>query len=133
MRQDQLALAGTLLTRGLPGGDHPGPGVLPRRMPVHQAGALVAVERHGSARRRQFLGRRALPVHLLPARLGDRHHPDPIGDRPEGRARLDRLQLLGIADQHQLGPGPVHAIHQPAELARAHHPGLVHYQHVLGG
>src|SRR3546814_17006103 len=44
--------------------------------------------------------------------------------------RLDRLRLLGIADKHDLGPGPFgfakHALH----LARADHPGLVDHQHV---
>ena len=54
----------------------------------------------------------------------------PLGDRAERRARLDRLELLGIADQHDLGAALLgfgdHALH----LARADHAGFVDHQHI---
>jgi len=54
----------------------------------------------------------------------------PLMDRTERRARLDRLQLLRIANQHDLcaniGGVGEHALH----LARADHSGLVDHQHI---
>jgi hypothetical protein len=54
----------------------------------------------------------------------------PLVDRAERRARLDGLQLLRIADQHDLGAGfggmGQHALHLP----RADHARLVDDKHV---
>jgi hypothetical protein len=47
----------------------------------------------------------ALPVFPLTAYLADFRAAMTFMDRAEGRARFDGLQLLGIADQHDLGPG----------------------------
>jgi hypothetical protein len=54
----------------------------------------------------------------------------PLGDRTERRPGLDRLQLLRIADQHHLGPGPFRRRQYPLQLARADHAGLVDHQHI---
>jgi len=40
----------------------------------------------------------------LPTDAGKLLVPDPPGNRPERRFRLDGLELLGIADQDHLGP-----------------------------
>jgi hypothetical protein len=75
---------------------------------VSAAWTMPCRHRRGSPRR---CGRspapasRPLPVLALPANLGDLGRAVPLGDRPERRAGLDRLQLLGIAHQHHLGAG----------------------------
>ena len=56
---------------------------------------------------------------------------DPIGDRAEGGSRLDRLQLFGIADQHELGAGLGDGLDEQRHLPRRHHAGLVQHENGL--
>jgi len=92
----------------------------------------IGIQRLRSTAGRQRPRRFLLPVLALPANLGDLGCAMPLGDRPERRARLDRLQLLGVTDQHDFrayipGMGQ-HSLH----LAGADHAGLVDHQHVTG-
>ena len=63
------------------------------------------MDRLAGAPRRQRAGGVALPVLALPAYLGDLGRAVPLGNAAERRAGLDRLQLLGVADNDDLGPG----------------------------
>src|SRR3546814_3631549 len=91
---------------------------------------LIGMDRLAGPAGRQRPRGVLLPILMLSAYLADLGGTVPLGQRPERGTRLDRLQLLGIADKHDLGPGPFgfakHALH----LARADHPGLVDHQPV---
>jgi hypothetical protein len=50
------------------------------------------------------------------------------GDRGEEPTRLDRAELLGVADQHELGLGGVGMADQARHVLRADHPGLIDHQ-----
>ena len=91
---------------------------------------VIGGQRLAGAAGRQMSGRLALPVLMLAANLGDLDVGMALGDRAERRARLDRLQLLGIADQHHLGAGALGRRQHPLQLPRADHPCLVDHQHV---
>ena len=88
------------------------------------------MDRLAGAPRRQRARGVALPVLALPAYLGDLGRAVALGDAAERRAGLDRLQLLGVAYHHDLGPGIARLGKHPLHLARADHAGLVHHQHV---
>ena len=49
----------------------------------------------------------------------------------EHRARLDRRELVGVADEHQPAVGP-HRLHQPGHHRQRDHRGLVDHDHVVG-
>lgn len=53
---------------------------------------------------------------------------DAIGDGPERRTRLDRLQLLWIADKHELGASLCDGFDEQRHLPRRHHAGLVQHK-----
>ncbi len=91
---------------------------------------LIGGERLAGAAGGQMPCSVALPVFMLATNLGDLDMGMPLGDRAERRARLDRLQLLGIADQDHLGASPLGRRQQPLHLARADHSGLVDHQDV---
>ena len=133
VRQHDLPRLGMLLPRRIPPGDDGRLRVVESGMSLHHAGPLVARQRRRREPGRQLARRLLLPVLPLPADLGDLHRPDPLGDRPERRAGLDRLQLLRIPDQHHLRAGSLRVRQQPLHLPRADHPGLVHHQHVARG
>ena len=97
---------------------------------MHHPGIGVAPQRSRCVARGQLSRRVALPRRALPAHLRDLGRAHPLGDRPERRTRLDRLQLLRVAHQHQLGPGFPHPRHQLIHHPRADHPGLVHHQNI---
>ena len=97
---------------------------------MHHAGVLVAGERLARLPCRQLPRRGALPVDLLAPHGGDLHCAHPFGDGAEGGAGLDRLQLLAIAHQHQLGARGVHRCQHALHLPRTDHAGLVNDQHV---
>jgi hypothetical protein len=82
---------------------------------------------------RQIAGGVALPVLALAAHLMDFRAAVTLMDRTEGRARLDGLQLLRIADQHDLcasfGGMGQHAL----QLPRADHARLVDDKHIAAG
>ena len=71
-----------------------------------------------------------LPVLALAADLADLHAAVTFVDRAERRARLDGLQLLRIARQHDLGAGDRRVSEHPRQLPRPDHPSLVDHQHV---
>ena len=102
-------------------------------MRVHHAGPFVALQGGRGAPRRQFLGRLALPGVTLPAHLRDLRRSVPLKQRPERRPGLDRLQLLRITDQHDLGPNVGRVRQHPLHLPRAHQPGFIDHQHVPAG
>ncbi|EIZ77117.1 hypothetical protein WSK_4323 [Novosphingobium sp. Rr 2-17] len=56
-----------------------------------------------------------------------------LGNRTERRACFDRLELLGIADQHHFGAAPVGFAHHSLHLPSADHPGFVDDEHGLVG
>src|SRR3546814_2595834 len=63
------------------------------------------MDRLGRPSRRERARRLLLPVVALPAYLGDLGRAVALGNAAERRTRLDRLQLLGVANHHDLGPG----------------------------
>jgi hypothetical protein len=67
----------------------------------------------------------ALAAHILDFDMGVT-----LGDGPECRPGLDRLKLLGIADQDELGAAPLSLAEDPFHLARADHAGFIDHQHV---
>ena len=67
---------------------------------------------------------------MLPANLADLGRAVALGQRAERRARLDRLQLLGVADQHHLRARAFGCRQHPLHLACADHARLVDHQHV---
>ena len=73
-----------------------------------------------------------LPVLPLAAHLADFRAAVTLMDRAEGRARFDGLQLLRIADQHDLGAGLGSMGQHALQLARADHARLVDHQHIAG-
>jgi len=50
--------------------------------------------------------------------------PEPV------RPRLDRLQLLGVPDQHHLGVGFLSHLEHPRQWPCAHHAGLIDDEHI---
>src|SRR3546814_10407457 len=74
-----------------------------------------------------------LPALMLTANLGDLGAAVPLVDRAERCARFDRLQLLRVANEDDLGAGiggvADHALHLP----RANHARFVDDEHVARG
>src|SRR3546814_10856579 len=60
------------------------------------------MDRLGRPSRRERARRLLLPVVALPAYLGDLGRAVALGNAAERRTRLDRLQLLGVANHHDL-------------------------------
>ena len=79
---------------------------------------------------RQITGGVALPVLARAANLVDFDAAMTVMDRAEGRARLDGLQLLRIADQHDFRAGLGGMGQYPLQLPRADHARLVDDKHV---
>ncbi len=114
----------------VPSVDQLGPGLLARVRRLHHAMRLIGMDGLAGPARRQRPRGVFLPVLMLPANLADLGRPMPLGQRAKRRARLDRLQLLRIADQHHLRARPLGRRQHPLHLARADHAGLVDHQHV---
>ena len=74
----------------------------------------------------------ALPVLALAAHLADFRAAVTLMDRAERRARLDGLQLLDIADQHDLGAGLCCMGQHAFQLPCADHARLVDDKHIAG-
>jgi hypothetical protein len=73
-----------------------------------------------------------LPVLPLTAHFADFCPAVTLMDRAERRARLDGLQLLDIADQHDLCLGLGSMGKHPFQLPRTDHARLVDHQHIAG-
>src|SRR3546814_8658232 len=71
-----------------------------------------------------------LPALMLAANLRNLDAAMPFVDRPERRTRLDGLQLLRVADQHDLGAGVGGMGQYALHLAGADHASLVDHQHI---
>ena len=97
---------------------------------LHHAMGFIGMDRLAGTARRQRPGRVALPVLMLPAYRGDLGRTVALGERAERRTSLDRLQLLGIADQHNLRPRLFGARQHPLHLPRTDHARFVDHQHV---
>src|SRR5579863_1943544 len=99
---------------------------------MHHAVTVIGVDRIAGSAGRQIARGITLPVLALAANLADLRSAVAFVNRAERRARLDRLQLLWIADQHHfrasLGGMGQHAL----QLARADHARLVDDKHVAG-
>jgi hypothetical protein len=92
---------------------------------VDMASVLIGRQRFVGAAGGKLARGIALPVLGLAADGGDLDRAVTLGNTAERGAGFDGLELLGIADQHDLGAALFgfadHALH----LARADHPGLV--------
>jgi hypothetical protein len=66
----------------------------------------VAVERFAGAPAAELACGLLLPALMLAADFCNLDMAMPFGQRPKRRAGLDRLQLLGITDQSDLGATP---------------------------
>ena len=71
-----------------------------------------------------------LPVHALPANLGQLGMADFLRDRPKRCARPDRLQLLMVAYKDDLRPARLGLANEAGELAAPDHARLVDHEHV---
>ena len=78
----------------------------------------------------QILRRLALPILPLPANALQLGEADPLRDGPERRPGLDRLQLLGIANENDFRAGPLGLADEARQLLRGNHSGLVDHQNV---
>src|SRR3546814_1711982 len=78
------------------------PRLLARLGRLDHAMPLIGMDRLAGAARRQCLRGVALPVLMLPAYGGDLGRAVPLREAAERRAGLDRLQLLRVADKHDL-------------------------------
>ena len=130
MGEHELAGLRLGLTHGEPAVDQRAARGFSGFVAAHHAGRFVAIQGRARSACRQLPRRLALPILVLSADFGDFGGAMAFGQRPERRAGLDRLELLGVADQHHLGAGLLgmgqHAVHLP----RSNHASLVDHQHV---
>ena len=137
MRQDHPALLAAFLqggrTASIPARHDRLPGLRVALVAHHHPSRLVPLQRRLCAPGGQLSRRIPLPASPLPAHLGNLRCSMRLGERPEGRPRLNGLQLLGVAHQHHLGPGPLRRRQHPLHLPRSNHPRLVDHQHVARG
>lgn len=98
---------------------------------MDHAMVAVGVERFAGAPAAKLACSLLLPALMLTANFADLDMAVPLGQGPKRRAGLDRLQLLGIADQNDLGAAPFGFTQHPFQLARADHAGFVDHQYVL--
>ena len=78
----------------------------------------------------KILRRLALPILPLPANALQLGEADPLRDGPERRPGLDRLQLLGIANENDFRAGPLGLADEARQLLRGNHSGLVDHQNI---
>jgi hypothetical protein len=69
----------------------------------------------------------AFPGLVLPAVLGQLTGPEAKPQGAEAAPGIDWGQLAVIANQHHLGLGLLGMPEQAAQLAAAHHAGLIHH------
>ena len=121
VRQDHPRFARMVLSCAIPAINQIGACQLARLGGVNVSGLLIDPDRFSRSACRQLPGRVALPVLTLTPHLHDLDTAVTFGDRAEGGARFDRLELFGIADEHQLGAALLGFAHDAFELARADH------------
>ncbi|GAA3277555.1 hypothetical protein GCM10020258_59350 [Sphingomonas yabuuchiae] len=93
------------LALAIPTVDQLAPRQLARVGRMDHAATVIGMDRLGRPPRGERARRLLLPVVALPAYLSDLGCAVALGDAAERRARLDRLQLLGVADHDDLGVG----------------------------
>src|SRR5207244_8389224 len=71
-----------------------------------------------------------LPTLRLAAHFGKLCHAALGEDPAKRRARLDRLQLLGVADQDDFRLRLVRYLEHPGELPCADHASLIDHEHI---
>jgi len=109
--------------------DHLRPTLRRRRCNVDPVVAHVLAVRRARFGVAQQGERRPFPRIDLADVLGELDLADALAKGAQWRPGLNRLQLFGVADQHQLGVVPRRERDQLGELAVAEHPGLVHDEH----
>ena len=97
---------------------------------VHHAAGAVGFQRSVGFAIGKIARCVALPVLPLATHLADFRPAVALMDRAERRAGFDGLQLLRIADQHDLGAGLSGMGQHAFQLARADHARLVDHQHI---
>ena len=113
-----LPVGDELLPEPKLGGRHRDPLVLPVRLEELRR---VAIPQLGE--------RRALPERPLASVLGELEHVDAIGQTSEEAAGLDRLELVGVANEDDLAAGLVRMHEQRPHLASAHHCRFIDHEH----
>ena len=132
MGEDDPALVGRRLPVAVPAVDQIVTRLLACCGGMHHAMRVIGMDRIARPAGRQIAGGVALPVLPLAAHLADLRAAVAFEDRAERRARLDGLQLLRIADQHNLGASLGGMGQHALQLARADHARLVDDQHIAG-
>jgi hypothetical protein len=133
VRENHPALVGRGLPRLIPAVDQLRSGCLARIGGVDVTSHLIGADRLVRAACGELARGNALPVLALPPDGGDLDATVTLRDRAEGSTRLNRLQLFGIADQHQLGVCLFDLTNDPLHLARADHAGLVDDKDIARG
>ena len=95
-------------------------------LPDHPAAAPIGRERGRHIAARQIERGGAHPGVFLAVDRLELGIAGALDDGAEGSPRLDRLELLGIADKHQLGAGLRDRLDECRHLFRRDHAGLVH-------
>ena len=125
VRENDPAGIGVRLPVPVPAMDQIGARFFARLGSVDMPRVLVRGERLAGSPGGELTRRLALPFFGLTANGGDLDRTMPLGDTAERRARLDRLELLGIANEHDLGPALLGLAYDALHLARADHARLV--------
>lgn len=123
--EDDPASVGLGLTLPIPAVDQIDPRPLARLSDMDRIMLLVRAKRFLGALGGKLARRHALPVLALATNVGDLDAAMALGDTAERRPRFDRLELFGVADQHDLGAAPLGFGNDPLELACADHARLV--------
>jgi hypothetical protein len=114
-----------LLPFTVPGIDQLGTRRIARVGTMDEPGVGIAPNRLARSAGREFTRCIALPVLLLAPNIHDFDGAMPLGRGAERRTCLNRLELLRIADQHDLGTVPLGFGHHALKLTRANHARLV--------
>ena len=130
MGQDDPAPVRRDLPVAVPARDQIAPRLLAGHRLMHHAIGPIGFQRMADFAGRQIARGVALPVFALTAYFADLRPTMTLMDRPESCARLDSLQLLRIADQHDLGARLGSTGHHALELACADHARLVDDEHL---
>ena len=132
MGEDDPALVGRRLPVAVPALDQIVARVLASLGLMHHAVGAVNTKRIAGFAIGEITRGVPLPVLPLAAHLADFCAAMVLMDRAEGRARLDGLQLLRIADQHDLRAGSGGVGQHAFQLPGADHARLVDHQHIAG-
>ena len=112
----------------LPQQFHPGPVAV---FADHQLPVLrVSCQRRARVPGGELMHRFPRPHLILPPDLRELRRDQAVRQGLEGAPRPNRLELPGVAHQHQFGPRLLGLFHQPAHHPRAHHARFVHHHHV---